>query len=869
MSISSPGIGSGLDVNGIVTKLMNVEAQPLQTLAKREAAYQAKIAAYGTLSGSLTSFQGSLSNLNSTAAFQKINASVSDSSIFSASATTSALAGAYSVSISQLAQAQTLQSGGVASMTTAIGSGTDSGTGTIQFKFGTINGGSFIKSGTTLPASVLTTGMPPGSLILNGSSIATGSSTNSAYSLATAINLKTSTTGVTATVSTTTATLGAFTDIATSVGDSYAMSVGGVSIASLSASSVLNVATLDADLSDTSTVGAAGTLLAAAGITKSGTAAAGTLTFTRADGANIAITQTLTNASTTATGGFASLTSGVTQTTTGLVSLSSDTGIVVSGTTPTLAGLTAGSGVYTNAGFTQDTSQTSGTVTIDSTNNSLQGIRDAINKAGLGVTASIISDGSATPYHLVMTSNKTGASYSIKTTVTGASSLQSMFAFDPADVAGQMMTQSSAAQNTLLSVNGIAVSSASNTISEAVQGVTLTASKVGTATINVSRNTSSISGTVSSFVKAYNDLNTSIKSLTGYDSATKSGGPLLGDGTARIVQTDIRRMMTSAIPELSSNTVKSLSDVGVTFQKDGSLAFDSTKLQTALSTYPDQVASMFASIGVSTDSLVSVVSSTSSTKSGTYAVNITSHATQGSITGTTALGATTISANTTLSVILDGTTATVPLVAGTYSTPAAFASMLQTAINGVSTFSANSSAVTATVDSSSHLKITSNRYGSASKITIAAGTGTTPAAIYLTSPVGADVVGSIGGLAATGSGQNLTAATGSAVAGLKLLIPENASLSSSMVFSQGYAYQLNNLIAGYVASTGLLPGKTAGINASITSIGKTRDALSIKLTATEARLRKQYTALDTAMSKMSSTSTYLTQQLASLSNLNK
>jgi flagellar hook-associated protein 2 len=89
-------------------------------------------------------------------------------------------------------------------------------------------------------------------------------------------------------------------------------------------------------------------------------------------------------------------------------------------TIPALAGFTAGSsGSYIGAGFSQDGAQASGTVTLDTKDQSLQGIRDAINKANVGVTATIVSDGSDNPYHLVITSNKTGAKSSMKISVDG------------------------------------------------------------------------------------------------------------------------------------------------------------------------------------------------------------------------------------------------------------------------------------------------------------------------------------------------------------------------------------------------------------------------------------------------------------------
>lgn len=124
MGISSPGIGSNLDVNSIVTQLMQAESQPLVQMQQKEASYQTKLSAYGQIQSAFSTFQSSLSSLTTVAQFQAATANVSDSTVLSASATSIATPGSYSLSVSQLAQAQKLASAGQASDTAAIGAGT-------------------------------------------------------------------------------------------------------------------------------------------------------------------------------------------------------------------------------------------------------------------------------------------------------------------------------------------------------------------------------------------------------------------------------------------------------------------------------------------------------------------------------------------------------------------------------------------------------------------------------------------------------------------------------------------------------------------------------------------------------------------------
>ncbi len=123
-ALSDAGIGSGLDVNSIVSKLMQVEAQPLTQLNNQISSYQATLSAYGTVNSSLSTFQNAIQALNAPNAFNTESVTASNSAILSGTATTSATNGSYNVNVTQLAQAQSLTATGQASTSAAIGSGT-------------------------------------------------------------------------------------------------------------------------------------------------------------------------------------------------------------------------------------------------------------------------------------------------------------------------------------------------------------------------------------------------------------------------------------------------------------------------------------------------------------------------------------------------------------------------------------------------------------------------------------------------------------------------------------------------------------------------------------------------------------------------
>lgn len=882
MGITSAGIGSGLDIEGIITKLMSVEAAPLNTYDTKAAAFQAKLTALGKLTTGVSSFQGSLSALSNPSTFKVLSASAADASVVSPSATSDAVAGSYNVAVSQLAQAQSLNTKGVATTTAMIGSGAAT---TLSFQFGTVTSGTFGVTGSALGTASASNGIANGSLTINGKAIATDGTTTGAKQLAAAINAQSATTGVTASAATTSsaATLFAgFGSVDTSGGGSYALNINGIELGSqaagVAAGAGISAASLDTTLSGAN---ATTNALAAAKITFSGTAAGGDLKFFAADGSNLTIAETVVGSTSGGLGKTsATANTGSSNVATSAVTLTSTGGnpITVAGSNPTLAGLTAGSsGSYSGAGFTQDGTQASGTVTLGANDQSLQGIRDAINKAGIGVTASIVSDGSSTPYHLVLISTKTGETSSMKITVAaldGSSAdtgLANLLTYDPAGT--QSLTQTSAAQSTKLTVNGIAVTSASNSVTGAIQGVTLAIGAVGSTSVVVAKDTSSVKSAVTAFVKAYNDLNNTIKGLTSYDATTKASGALLGDSGVLSIQTRLRQQLGTAVEGLSGN-LTTMSQVGISFQKDGSLALDSTKLGNAITNNFADIAGLFSAIGSASDSLVSFTSSTAATKPGTYGLDITTLAAQGSLKSAAALAPTTVIApNTTWTVTLNQTdpatssrVANVALTAGSY-TPTQLSALLRAAINGNPAFAANGDTVETSLDADNKLTLSSSRYGSISNLDVSSQSGSAVSDVFgaATPTKGADVAGTLGGMAFTGSGQTLTGAAGSNMEGLKMLVNGGTTGDRGTVtFSQGYAYQLSNLAASFIGTSGLITGRADGLNTSIKTVTDQRQKFSDKLTDIEKRYRAQYTALDVSLASMQSTQTYLTQQLASI-----
>ena len=526
------------------------------------------------------------------------------------------------------------------------------------------------------------------------------------------------------------------------------------------------------------------------------------------------------------------------------------------------------SGKYTGASFASN-GNGSKTVTIDSSNNSLSGIRDAINKAGIGVTASIINDGGTSPFRLVLSETATGKTNSLKIAVSGDAGLQALLNHDPAAApAGQGFTETVTAQNAEFKVDGVAISKSSNTVTDVIEGVTLNLLKTNAGSptsIAVTRDTAAANGAVTQFVSAYNQINATMKQLSAYDAATKKASVLTGDATLRAIQVKVRGVLTAAV-DGGAGAYSRLSDIGVSLQKDGTLALDSSKLQKAMDSNFSDIASLFAATGKSSDSLVSYTGASAKTGTGAYALNVTQLATQGKTVGQSVAGLTIDGSNDTLEVKVNGVTASITLSQAVYADAAALAAEVQSKINGAAAFSSIGISITAS-QSGGLLSLTSNKYGSASNVEITGGNGLTNLlGAAQTTSAGLDVAGTLNGIAATGSGQTLSGATGSATEGLALTVSGGGLGDRGKVnFSRGYASQFNTLLGSLLGSDGPLNSRTDGINASLKNLATEKGRINDRLVVIEKRYRAQFTALDVSIASMDKTTTFLSQQLANLS----
>ncbi|MES2017418.1 MAG: flagellar filament capping protein FliD [Pseudomonadota bacterium] len=246
--------------------------------------------------------------------------------------------------------------------------------------------------------------------------------------------------------------------------------------------------------------------------------------------------------------------------------------------------------------FTANVANPTKTVTIDPAARTLADIKAAINNANIGVTASIINDGSAN--YLAFTSTS-GAANAMKISVSDPSLNALSFDGDPLT---SNMAQTVAAQDAVIFVDTVKVTKSSNTITDAIEGITLnltatTATGV-TTKVSVTPQMADVKTAIEAYVKTYNEASKSMADLTAYDVSTGKGAVLNGDGTVRSVQNQLRALIASSVTGAPAGSA-SLTDIGITTQRDGSLAIDATKLNKALADPSKNLSALFAGVGTS------------------------------------------------------------------------------------------------------------------------------------------------------------------------------------------------------------------------------------------------------------------------------
>lgn len=269
-----------------------------------------------------------------------------------------------------------------------------------------------------------------------------------------------------------------------------------------------------------------------------------------------------------------------------VLSASASAGAAVGNHSITVTSLASTASFYSNELASSSTTFTAGTlsiqvgsgtatsITVDSTDNTLAGLADAINNQKLGVDASVVTDAGGA--RLMLVSQASGAAGNITIT---------------SNTTGLTLNRGATGADAALTVDGVPVDSASNSVT--VNGLTLNllGRSSSPVTVQVAPDTSQAASAINSFVSAYNTIVSSLNSQFSYNAGAGSGGALMGDAAAEMVQSTLLGDVSTSLS--SNGAISTLADLGVTMGDDGTLTVDSSKLTGALTSNFQSAATFF------------------------------------------------------------------------------------------------------------------------------------------------------------------------------------------------------------------------------------------------------------------------------------
>ncbi|WP_439531275.1 flagellar filament capping protein FliD [Marinobacter adhaerens] len=519
-------------------------------------------------------------------------------------------------------------------------------------------------------------------------------------------------------------------------------------------------------------------------------------------------------------------------------------------------------------------------ITIDNSNDTLQGLANAINEADAGVSAGVIDTGNG--FQLVLSADETGTDNAVSISVSGDSGGTdtdnqglSRFAFNSGMDADSGLNETISASDAVMKINGVEVTRSTNNFENVIDGLTFDIAATGTSIVKVQQDYGAVADRVAGFVDKFNSLQGTIDSLAGFNAEAGVGGLLTGDSTVRGIQNQLRQILTRVVPGLEGASVRSLADVGITTNfETGGLEFDRAKFEEQLKNNPDDVTALFAEQGRASDTQVEFVRSGVNTEPGEYAINITQAATQGSLVGASAVTAplTVDGTNDELTFQVNGeTSVSVQLTQQTYNSAQELADEIQSQLNANNALNAAGSSVQVSVGAGGELTFTSSQYGSESNVSITSlEDGSAYGLSVATGTAGADVAGTIGGRAAQGDGQVLFLDNGNGGAsGLQVrILGDQTGSRGSITFVEGVAERTVDLVTSFVGADGALESRTESLNRDLEQIQENQARLEERIAAYRERLVSQFTAADSLISQLNSTQDYVSQQLAALAPQN-
>lgn len=812
------GLVSGINTQAVIQALLQSYSVPITNLQNQQTSLNSEASDYQVLNTDMQSVLSAANALNTNAQWNLATASSSNSTVATATASPGAQTGTLSFNVSQLAQSNMLVSQSGVSSTGSVVTAASSllvATGAPALGFSGLSAGSGLSLGAhtlsvtqaSAAASVTGTVLPAASTVTTGQNdTLTVAVNNTNYTLTLAPGTGDSPSALVSALNT------------------AAKNAGAAVSASLTSSGAIQLSTTEQG-SAASLAVTGGDAAATLGLTsgQSGVGADGVVSF---DGTSTS---------------FSAINPGDTLTLTG------PNGSV----SATVAAAPGASGALLATGSAKANLVSTG-------NGTLSSVVSAINNAGLSVTASAVHQASGS-YLLQVGANNTGlaGAVTIDPTALSGGALSGM----------QTIAQAQDAVVTVGGTGGYQVSSSSDTFSGLLSGTAITVAATGQATITVTPDGTGEAKAVNSLVTAANQALSDIQTYAGYNATTKKGGPLMGSSVVNGIQQAVLGVFASVT---GSSGLASSADVGITVDSKGSISFDQAKFESAYAANPSQVAALFTQGGAFTaasgvdPSSVSFVYAGTHTAAGAYAVSVSHSATQATDTGAVLASGTTGAAET-LSITQGSASASYDVAAG--ATLSSIAAGLNAAFaNAGMTLTAS------VINSGTQLQLASDGYGSAASFSVSSntapsgGTGLGGASAGVAASFsGTDVVGTINGVTAKGTGQVLAAPSSDpTLQGLSLLITTpgitTATPLGSFAYQPGIAQQLA-ATADSAANT-----QSGSLTAAIQGLQNEATGLNGEISNYQHLESQQQTLLQNQFATMETTLSQLKNESSTFSN---
>lgn len=514
--------------------------------------------------------------------------------------------------------------------------------------------------------------------------------------------------------------------------------------------------------------------------------------------------------------------------------------------------------------FTQNADKESLTIELDA-DDSLNDLVTKINESDSGLQASVIVNNGQSQLLLTTPS---GADNAVEITADAA---LSQFSFNETS---SEMTQTQAAQDASLKVNGLEVTRETNEIDDVVQGLSFTLNKASVGdkvNFSISEDKSTGEQAIRDFVEAYNLLYETMQNLTGSSTADEGDedqtvGALSSDGSAKSMVNQLRQVLTASVAGSDSN-FNALTNLGIRTQIDGTLEIVEDDFDAAIADNFDKVGELFAPNYAASNSAISVTpgSYVDKATSGTYNVEITTEPAKGYVYGDAVDGGVSFPLDTgagdsySFTVSVNGTESNSITLPNDkeYASEDELATELQSLINGDGNLKdANIKLDVSYNSTDNRFEFTSREFGASSKVDFTAASAnmnTLGISDSLTGVDGIDVVGTIDGVTGFGAGNVLLPDVDSDPYGLNLTVGVGSLGSSTVTFGRGLAGELSILIDSFLTGDGGISSRESTLNDQIDGIKDDKEELDDRMLKVEARLASQFQAMERILSSLTTT----------------